>query len=548
MKTKIKRLSLMVLVSTLLLFGCSESFLDTKQAGVTDINDFFKTDAEGTQAIMSCYNMLRTMNGSIWTSMWMAKMSLCDEIYTGGENSGDRPEYQELTTFTFGPTNGPITNIYRYAYMTIYRANKIVDGFAANPTPYQVYVVAEAKTIRAYMYMELVSLYGPVPLTIHELAPSEWQAKSSTIPDLYAQIELDLNDAIADLPVKSEMTTAGMDIARINKGTAQALLGKVLLYEKKYGEAATVLQGLIDSGEYSLYTLDELGYGSNEMAYSQLFRKSTEFGKESVFEISWTYTRGNDWSNAYGDLWNDPSRTNPSNTIWQLCGPRGDQGFNGGSLGINGGWGFGYPTFNILNAFRLAGDSVRLHGNIATEAQIVAAGGALKNATSHNYPWGCPGFIRLKYATWADETAGPVAELNYGTNLRIIRYADVLLMAAEAYLQDSKASTALPLINQVRNSVNLPSLGTVTLADIKVERQLELYCENSRYQDLVRWGDAGNVLADQGKSIPTGILVGGVTTWNSNPAAGFKSPKNDRFPIPFNEISANPNVTQNPGY
>ena len=537
----------MVLACTILLCGCSKSFLDTKQPGVTDINDFFKTDADGTQAIMACYNMLDALNASIWTSMWMAKASLCDEIYTGGANSGDRPEYQELTTFTFGPTNSVITNIYRYAFMTIYRTNKIVDGFTS-PTPYQALVVAEAKTIRAYMYLELVSLYGPVPLTTHELSPSEWQAKSSTIDELYAQIELDLNDAIAALPVKSAMVAAGMDKARVSKGTAQAFLGKALLYEKKYAEAATVLQALIDSHEYSLYTLAELGYGTNEMAYSQLFRKSTEFGKESIFELSWASTRGNDWSNAFGDLWNDPSRTNPSNTIWELCGPRGDEGFNGGSLGINGGWGFGYPTYNILNAFRQAGDSVRLHGNIATEAQIVAAGGSLRDATSHNYPWGCPGFIRLKYTSWADETAPPTAELNYGSNLRIIRYADVLLMAAEAYLQNNQAATALPLINQVRNRVNLPSLGSVALADIKLERQLELYCENSRYLDLVRWGDAGTVLANLGQSIPTGIFSGGVMTFNSNPAAGFKSPKNLRFPIPFNEINANPNVTQNPGY
>jgi hypothetical protein len=432
--------------------------------------------------------------------------------------------------------------------MTIYRANKIVDGFATNPTPYQARVVGEAKAIRAYMYLELVSLFGPVPLTTHELAPSEWQAPSSTIEELYAQIELDLNEAIAALPVKSAMAASDMDIARVSKGTAQALLGKALLYQKKYGDAAIILQDLIDSDEYDLYTLDELGYDTTEMAYSQLFRKSTEFGKESVFELSWVSARGNDWSNAYGDLWNDPSRTNPSNTVWQLCGPRGDQGFKGGSLGVNGGWGFGYPTFNIYNAYKEAGDSVRLHGNIAIESQIVAAGGALKNSSTGNYPWGCPGFIRLKFTTWATETAGPVVELNYGTNLRVIRYSDVLLMAAESYLQDNKANLALPLINEVRNRVNLPDLGAVTLDAIKLERQLELYCEGTRYQDLVRWGDAVTVLADLGKSIPTGRFDGGVMTWNSNPAAGFHAPKNNRFPIPFNEISANPNVTQNEGY
>lgn len=547
MKTRIIKQSLILLLSFGLLFGCSESFLDMDQKGVISIDEFYKTDEDATQAIVACYNMLTTMNGSIWTSMWMAKMSLCDEIYTGGENSGDRPEYQELTTFTFGPTNTVITNVYRYAYMTIYRANKIVDLFT-DPTPYQKKVIAEAKTIRALMYLELVSLYGPVPLTIHELSPAEWQAPNSTVDAIYAQIELDLNEAIEELPVKSGMKAAGMDIARISKGTAQAILGKALLYQKKYSEAATVLQKVIDSGEYDLYTLAELGYPTNEMAYSQLFRKSTEFGKESLFELSWISTRGNDWSNPYGDLWVDPSRTNPSNTVWQLCGPRGDQGFIGGSLGVNGGWGFGYPTVNILSAYRDAGDSVRLHGNIAIESQIIAAGGTLRNSLTNNYPWGCPGFIRLKYTTWENETAGPVSELNYGTNLRIIRYADVLLMAAEAYLQGGQEDLARPLINKVRNRVNLPSLSVVTLNDIKLERQLELYCEGSRYQDLVRWGDASTVLENQGKSIPTGIFIDNVMVWNSNPAAGFKVNRNELFPIPFNEISSNPNVKQNPGY
>jgi hypothetical protein len=217
-------------------------------------------------------------------------------------------------------------------------------------------------------------------------------------------------------------------------------------------------------------------------------------------------------------------------------------------MGINGGWGFGYPTTNILQAYRDAGDSVRLHGNIATESEIVADSGSLRNTITHNYPWGCPGFIRAKYTTWADETAGPVGELNFGTNFRIMRYADALLMAAEAYLGSGDEPSARPLINEVRNRVNLPDVNPVTLADIKTERQLELYCEGSRYQDLARWGDAATVLEHQGQSIPSGILVGGVLQWISNPAAGFTINKNERFPIPFNEISANPNVTQNPGY
>jgi hypothetical protein len=556
MKTIINKILPLALVA-ILFTGCAKDFLDVDQKGVRTISTFYKTDADATSGIASCYNMLRAMNASVWTSFWMTKESLADDIYCGGENSGDRPEYQELNTFTFGPTNSPITNIYRYSYMVIYRANMIIDNIKT-PTPYQKLVIAEAKAMRAYVYFELGTLYGPVPLVLHELQPSEYAQGNSTMETLYAQIEKDLTEAIVDLPKKSQLTAAGSDPARFSKGTAMAFLGKAQLFEKKYAEAATTFQALIDSHEYDLYQLSEI---NND--YTQLFRKSTEFGKESIFEISYSSDRKNDWGNAFGDLWNDPSRTNPANLVWQLCGPRGDQGFNGPqdslivagkkvpnlSSRINGGWGFGYPTLSLWNAFKAAGDSVRLQGTILTASRVVAAGGAM--GKDGNFVYGCPGLVRLKYTTWADETssaAGAVPDLCYGTNLRIMRYADVLLMAAEAYLQSSKANLALPLINQVRSRVNLPALTSVTMDNIKLERRLELAFEGPRYQDLVRWGDAATVLKDQGKSVPTGKVVGGQLQFITKANAGFVAPKNNMFPIPFNELSSNPNVKQNAGY
>jgi hypothetical protein len=178
MKTKFYKQFTVALISLLFLAGCSSSFLDMNQPGVTQVTNYYKTDADATGAIMSCYNMMRAMNSSVWTSFWMTKESLSDDIYTGGENSGDRPEYQELNKFTFGPTNGPITNIYRYSYMVIYRANMIVDNFKT-PTTYQKTVIAEAKAIRAYMYFELATLYGNVPLVLHELLPTEYAQPNS---------------------------------------------------------------------------------------------------------------------------------------------------------------------------------------------------------------------------------------------------------------------------------------------------------------------------------------------------------------------------------
>jgi len=306
------------------------------------------------------------------------------------------------------------------------------------------------------------------------------------------------------------------------------------------------LNALIATNEYGLYQLSEI---NND--YTQLFRKSTQFGKESIFEITYSSARVNDWNNSFGDLWKDPSRTNPSNLVWQLCGPRGDQGFSGGTTGVNGGWGFGYPTIELWKAYKDAGDSIRVQSAILTESQLLAKGGTM--GKDGNFMWGCPGLVRLKYTTWADETssvAGLIPYLDYGSDLRTLRYSDVLLMDAEANLPASPAdaSTALGQINHVRTRVSLPALTSLTLDNIKLERRLELSFDGTRYQDLVRWGDAKTVLANQGKLVPTGKRIGGVLQFNSNSAAGFKAPKNNMFPIPFNEMSSNPNVKQNPGY
>ena len=539
------------------------------QQGVRTEDQFYKTDDDATAAVMSCYNMIATMNNSSWTSFWMVKESLSDDILCGGQSPSDQTDYQALNTFTAGPTNPFITNIYRYLYMTIYRANLIVDNFKT-PTVYQKAVIAEAKAIRAYMYFELGTLYGPVPLVLHELAPSQYAQPNSTMDALWAQIELDLNDAIAGLPAKKDIATAGFDKSRFTKGTAQAYLGKALLFEKKYAAAATVLGTIISDNEYQLYTLADLGGD-----ITQLFRKSTEFGKESLFEVSYSNPRINTWDNAFGDNFTDPMRTNVSNFIWQLCGPRQDEGFVGptdtllvaGKWVANepdrnrGGWGFGYPTIDIWQAYKNAGDSVRVHGVIQSESQLVALGGSMRSkanklsnrSDSSTYMWSCPGIIRLKYTTWDDETSaadGRTPELNYATNLRMMRYADVLLMASEANLLAGNLQAAVDQINPVRARVGLSTYTTATLSldKIKLERRLELAFEGSRYQDLVRWGDAETVLKDQGKLIPTGLMIDGVMQYNPNSAAGFHAPKNNMFPIPFNEISSNPNVKQNPGY
>jgi hypothetical protein len=190
---------------------------------------------------------------------------------------------------------------------------------------------------------------------------------------------------------------------------------------------------------------------------------------------------------------------------------------------------------------------VRRNANLISEADLIAEGGSMRNVNG-NLPYGNDGYLRLKYAIYTSDGGEPVSGYNNGTNFRVIRYADVLLMAAEAYNRKSSPNDtkALSYINEVRGRVSLSDLnitGTALFEAIKLERRLELAFEGQRFQDLVRWGDASTYLVNQGKVVPLG--TGSVLSF---PEAGFKTGKNELLPIPLAELNVNENMTQNPGY
>jgi hypothetical protein len=287
--------------------------------------------------------------------------------------------------------------------------------------------------------------------------------------------------------------------------------------------------------------------------YSQILRKSSEFGKESIFEISYSEGQRNTWGTA--NIWANPGRTVQDNVHWQLCGPRGDSWFKGGKSGLNAGWGFASPSKVLYDAYVAAGDTCRLRSSIMDENSLIALGGSIRSSADNSFPYGSQGFVRLKYGTWASETSDPgnsTVERNFGTNLRVIRYADVLLMAAEALNQQPSPddATARAYINLVRDRAkcsHLISSGAALFADIKTERLLELSFEGVRFQDVIRWGDAPTALANVGKVYYLGTFTG--PTENSVSTGGsFTVPKNLLFPFPFNATSTNPKLTPNPGY
>jgi hypothetical protein len=500
---KIRYKILVVLALMVAVTACKQDFLDVPPIGKLSTEDFYKTDEDATNAIMATYDILQWMYARDWNSAYLVKTFPSDESNTGGGDAGDQPPYQELDIFTYGATNAPITAVWQSNYFGIYRANLVINRVVAE-NDYRKQVVAEAQFLRAFFYFEIVSLFGTGPLILEELAPSEYAQSFASAADIYAQIEKDLVNAALVLPVKSQY--GGDDVFRATKGAAQALLGKVFLYQQKWAEAATQFEEVINSGEYGLW--DD---------YSTLFTRDAEFGEESVFEVSYVSTEEYDW----GTFQWGGNRAMENNIHWQLCGPRGDY-FQPGETGLIGGWGFNYPRDEAYQPFVEEGDTVRRKATLISLEELRAMGGDWTNEES----WGWGGYIRVKYGTKDSETADPVKELNYGTNLRVIRYADVLLMAAEAHAMNGNDGVAAQYLNQVRSRANLgPAIGDVMTA-IKKERQMELAFEGVRFLDLIRWGDAANVL-------------GGF---------GYVEGKHNVYPIPQDEMRNNGNATQNNGY
>ncbi len=512
MKKNIFQKFLILLAIITLSNACTDSFLEVDKRGLTDEADFYKTDDQALAAVVSAYDMLQSMYAKDWTSAWFLKVTPGGEISNPDD---DQPHYYELMTFTHTAENSVISAVFREIYFGIYRANKVLERVEPD-SDVKTIVRAEAKFLRALYYFDLVTLWGEVPLVTTVLAGGEYAQPKNSVTEIWAQIESDLSEASQDLLLRSEMISrfGNAHLFRATKGAAQALLGKAYLFQEKYDLASAQFESVIASGEYDL--VDD---------FSTILKKETEFGIESLFEISYSTEEGHTWANGTFPWGNGRRQENMIH--WQLAGPRGDGYFNGGTTGLINGWGFAYPTQSIYDAFK-AEDLVRRQASIMSEAELIAKGGSMRfNGELHRAN---PGFIRLKYGTWLSETnEATQAELNYGTNIRLIRYADVLLMAAEAYHKSSQYTDAQALteLNKVRVRADLTPLSEFSIAmeDIRYERTAELAFEGHRFLDLVRWGLASEVLG----------------------AKGYQA-RHRYLPIPQFELDINPNLEQNPDW
>jgi hypothetical protein len=482
-----------IFIALFVMASCSDDFVDVEPFNENS-EDFFNSEEDYQRALVAAYDMLQ----STYLSVMLGEIA-SDNTLANGENANDVPGIQEIDDMIHTPINQQLGDIWRWMYAGVNRANYIMEFKDKTDFPGKESVLAQTRFLRAYYYFELVKWFGDVPLAVDTRLQFGDQFSIPRTPkaEIYAQIEQDLIYA-ADI-----LTYTQTESGRVTKGAAQALLGKVYLYQDKFLEAGVVLEDLIGNGPYQLLT-----------DYSTMFELDNENNIESVFEVQYTDERGA----GFGCL--QCSNGNVAvgfNGIRSYNGPIFESGFS-----------FNVPTQDVVDEFEV-GDN-----RLETAILDIVAWAEETGATyvlSENEP---TGYFNRKYISRKSELDSNTGDANLTNpnNYRAIRFADVLLMAAEALnrggVSDSRAQTYL---NRVRerafgNTDNNVSATGGSLTDaIYHERRVELVGEGHRFFDLVRTGKAASKID------------------------GFQIGKHELFPIPLIEIQLAGNQwEQNPEY
>ena len=485
-----KKNKVIILFSVIALIVAScKKYLSVDPPYAQDAENYFQTPDDFDRALTGAYDMLQ---GS-FMSLWIGEIA-SDNSIAGGESVNDSQGLHQIDNMTHGGVNNELRNIMRWNYTGITRVNYIMENKDNIDFPEKQHILAEARFLRAYYYFELVKFFGDIPLIIDERLGIEEAQQLPRAPkaDVYAQIEEDLTFAISILnPVAAQK-------GRATKGAAQALLGKAYLYQNKYSEAASILDEIRNSGLYSLIP-----------NYGDLFSVSNENNSETVFDVQYTGLEGG----GYGCLICLEGNAAP--------GFQGIRQYNGPVYGD--GNSYNLPTQELYNAFSPI-DPRRGHTILDIEAFIAAQ----PDPSAITYAIGAgghTGYYNNKYIKRQGEIGLPDNDLTSPVNYRVIRYADILLMAAEAHFHLGNNSVAQQLVNQVRVRAGVPGIPVQSLNDIYKERRFELSGEGHRFFDLVRTGQAAQYI--------DGFVVG----------------KHELFPIPQVEIDlAGGNWPQNSGY
>jgi hypothetical protein len=486
--------------------GCAN--LDVTNPNQPSTGTFWKTQADATQGVTAAYNGL--MNNGTY-GRWLG--FAYDIRSDAGRSPSPWADLSNFNKFTLGDYDFEVNReLFIHHYQAIFRANQVVDnvpGISMDAT-LRSRLVGEAKFIRALLYFNLVSLFGNVPLITATSTPQDLPATAAPA-QVYTQIEKDLVDAAAALPT----SYSGADVGRATKGAALALLGKVQLQQLKFAEAAASLQQVVAIPGYDLMT-----------NYADNFTSMAENNKESVFEVQ------------FGDRALLASGVRGLN-IAKMIGPCGP------------GYCDGRPTRWFFDQFSL---EMTTTGNVDPRRDVTIFSPTSTDVYGRTYVqrYG-PTSTEIYFKKYGEYYLSVDQDWDAPINYRVIRYADVLLMLAEALNGQGQTAAAYPHINRVRARAGLAALPAgLTQAQMRDrilhERLLEFGLEGQRWNDLKRYNLLSSVVkADAGTAACPTVAEPYVAGCDAE-FSTFITNKSELLPIPQTERNLNPNVLQNPGW
>lgn len=563
-------IALTVLAAALVFSGC-EKRLDIPRKGVIDMSSFYQTNEDAEKALVAAYYTAgRFFSNTMWTSagwndcpflsMWEYAT---DEIFVAGSDKTDGASGNEIQAFRMDYNNSLIAGTYECYYMIIKAANDVIDNFDGEKADSQVKkrCVAEARVLRAQAQLLLALAWGTAPIVETNLTGADKPANAESQDFVLQWVADECEKAIPDLESKTSLTDK-KGAVKVTKEFAYALKGKALISKHDYAGAKTALKKVIDSKLYQLVPGEQM---------ASLNHHSGRATTEAVFELNFDWFAG---MNSYG-------RTQPNfRWLWSWRSDHMNSPTGEGTEFVPGGWGWVNPSQKFVDkilaydgndSFRRKAwiksyDEVLYEMPYASDAdcKTLAEKEADKNrGITDAGIYGNVGWFMWKRLYRVEDQV--LADGNVGNwNLTLMRYAEVLLLYAEACAQtgdDGTGLAALKLVNERAGSKT--PVTKCDMATVKSEKFVEMWLDGTRFQDLVRWGDAATELADNGKYYPTyydalskngeakhrGYIDTSDADWCSKIyTVGFKAGKHELFPFPFNEMQLNPNIVQNPGY
>ncbi|HRO83758.1 MAG TPA: RagB/SusD family nutrient uptake outer membrane protein [Niabella sp.] len=511
MKTSLKYIIISLTLVLMITTGCKR-FLDTQRQGAYTADNYPYPGGSGPydQFIFAAYNDLRSY--SVHVDGFVNATSIrSDDADKGSTPADGGADVAQMENFPVLPTNGRCNALWTGFYGLINKCNSAlinIDTIKNITASEEIKLqsIAEVKFLRGYAYFMLVRLFGNIPIidTIYANVKEQPFIPQSTPAQVFEFIEMELNFAANYLPPAWDKAKFP---GRLTKGAANGLLAKVYLTQKKWSQAAAAAQLVMNSGQYDL-----------SVNYSDIFSEQGENSKESLFEVQATAT---------------PSITQANGIQYASI-----QGVRGSGI-WNNGWGWNVPS-DVLEAAYEPGDPRK------ARTILYSSTGTVKNYSMYGeempvYPSQVPNPRYNHKVLGEPSLRNTISRGCWWMNVRLLRYADVVLMYAEAQNELGKSNEALNAVNSIRERARrgaaagvLPNITTTDQAQlrnaIRQERRIEFAMEHERFFDIVRWGIAQQVMHVAGKT-------------------NYLDSRDGLLPIPQSQIDlSNKRLVQNPGY